>query len=72
MPKIVTPGDELDELSVGALCQAAAEQLAAADADPRKHRIDLYRPVVVGGRTMFVRIKLTVPFVGSSDPRLAP
>ena len=66
MAKMVTPGDEVDRMRLGDLCTAAAEQLAAADPDPRKHRIDLYRPVLLDGRTMFVRVKLTVAFVGGS------
>lgn len=64
MAKMVTPGDEVDRMRLGDLCAAAAEQLAAADPDPRKHRIDLYRPVLIGGRTLFVRVKLTVAFIG--------
>jgi hypothetical protein len=67
MAKLVTPGDEVDMLRLGDLCAAAAEQLAGADPDPRRHRIDLYRPVVIDGRTLFVRVKLTVAFVGGAE-----
>ena len=65
MAKMIFPGDEVDMLRVGELVTSAADQLAAADADPRKHRIDLYRIVEVNGKTMVVRLKLTVTFVSN-------
>ncbi len=63
---MITPGDEVDRMRLHDLITAAAEQLVAADPDPRKHRIDLYRPVILDGRTLFVRVKLTIAFVSAA------
>ena len=62
---MISPGDEVDRMRLGEVIEAAAQQLVAADPDPKKHRIDIYRQVVIDGRTMFVRVKFTIPFVGA-------
>lgn len=63
-------------MRVGELIEAAArELLAASPADPKRHRIDLYRPVMVhDGRTLIVRVKLTVAFATAQrhPPAKAP
>lgn len=72
MPRVIWPGDPEDAQPLGELCAAAARQLAAASpSDPRRHRIDVYRPVTVDGRMMMVRVKLTIVHV-SADRNSGP
>jgi hypothetical protein len=71
--KIIEPDSAVDWLTVRQLAEGAAAELIAANPfDPKAHRIDLYRHVVLGGRTYFVRIKLTIAHVGGSAPESAP
>lgn len=61
--RIIEPGGPVDRMSVGDLAMGAARELVAASpADPKRHRIDIYRPVSDGQRLLIVRIKLTVAF----------
>lgn len=65
--RIIEPGGPVDRMRVGELAEAAARELVAASpADPRRHRIDIYRTVAApDGRTLIMRLKITVAFASA-------
>lgn len=74
--RLIEPGGPVDRMRVGELIEAAArELLASSPADPKRHRIDIYRPVSTAeGRTLILRLKLTVAFATAQrhPPAKAP
>jgi hypothetical protein len=61
MGRTVIPDSALDWMTVRQICQSAAADLMRANPiRPENGRIDLYRVVTVDGRTLTVRMKLTI------------
>jgi hypothetical protein len=64
LAKLVTPDSALDWFTFKQIAEAAAiELIDACPEDPKSRRIDLYREVVLGGKTVFVRIKVTIAHI---------
>lgn len=66
--KIITPGSAEDRLAIGRTCEHLARVIIGADPNHTRHRIDLYREVMIDGRGYFVRVKFTVPFLAVAPP----
>ena len=63
--RIFQAGSHLDQMTLGAACEMAARELAAACKDAKKGRLDLYREVLLPDqRTCYVRVSWTVVFIG--------